>query len=134
MNAPGPPRRAPHYFDNESQAWPLRQRAINLIGTLSGWVKQPLEFKGSANGRVWREADFPDRAQMLFTSNLGDGAIQLSVHKSNWVLAELSVGGEIQFRAWIEETYEEKEFWPDSANGVIPPGGDAPGRISKRGG
>ncbi len=28
MNAPTPPRREPHYFDNESQGWPLRQCAI----------------------------------------------------------------------------------------------------------
>lgn len=134
MNTPTPPSREPHYVDNEAHGWPLRQCAINLIGTLSWWVKQPLEFKGSANGRLWHfEGDFTDRAQLLFTSDKGDGAIELSVHETNWVLAELSVGGELKFRAWLEETYEEKEFWPDGADGVTPPDGDAPGRISKRG-
>lgn len=129
-----PPLREPHFFDNESKGWPLRQCAINLIGTLSWWVKQPLEFKGSASGRLWHfEGDFTDRAQLLFTSGKGDGVIELSVHESNWVLAELSVGGDVKFRAWLEETWEEKEFWPDGADGITRSDGDAPGRISKRG-
>ena len=35
----------------------------------------------------------------------------------------------MKLRAWLEDPYEEKEFWPDGADGV----GEGPGRISKRG-
>ncbi len=134
MNEETPPSREPHYGDNESHGWTLRQCAINLIGTFSWWCKQPLEFKGAANGRVWHfEGDFSDRAQLLFTSDKGDGAIQFSVHETNWVKIEVLIDDALIFRAWAEETYEEKEFWPDGSNGQPNAEGDPPGRISKRG-
>ncbi|HYD89479.1 MAG TPA: hypothetical protein VEA80_18510 [Vitreimonas sp.] len=129
-----PPQRAPHYTDNEQYGWDLRQCAINLIATLSNWVSDPVEFTGDANGRIWRvREDDRSGARLFFTSDKGDGVIELSVHESCWVRAELQVGGELKFRAWIDDPYEEKEFWPDGADGVTPPNGDAPGRISKRG-
>ena len=130
MNPPTPPPREPHYFDNEAYGWSLRQCAINLISTLSGWCRQPFEFRGAANGRVWHfHGDFSDHAQLLFTTDKGDGVIELSIHDTNWVLAEVSVNGALQFRCWLEEPYEEKEFWPDGSDGKGE--GDAPGRISK---
>lgn len=133
MTAPAPPTREPHYTDNETHGWELRQCAINLISTFSGWCRKPLEFKGSANGRVWHfDGEFTDRAQLLFTSDKGDGRIELAVHESNWVRAEVFVGDELKLRAWIDDPYEEKEFWPDGANGEPNAEGDAPGRISKR--
>jgi len=129
-----PPLRAPYYVDNETYGWGLRDCAKGLISTLSSWCKKPLEFKGSANGRVWHfEGEFSDRAQLLFTSDQGDGRVELSVHETNWVKVEVFVGEEFKFRAWIDEPYEEKEFWPDASDGVTPPDGNAPGRISKGG-
>jgi len=134
LAAEKPPARAPYYVDNETYGWEMRQCAINLIGTLAGWLSKPLEFRGDANGRIWHfEGEFNDRAQLLFTSDRGDGMIELSIDASNWVKAELFVGGELKLRAWIEEPYEEKDFWPDGADGIVPEKGDPPGRISKRG-
>jgi hypothetical protein len=134
MEAPIPPKRAPYYIGNESSGWSLRDCAKGLIHTLSSWVRQPLEFKGDANGRIWHfQGDFDDRAQLLFTSDQGNGRIELSIDDTCWVKAELFVVDELKLRAWIDEPYEEKEFWPDGADGVVPPDGDAPGRISKRG-
>ena len=134
MQEPKPPSREPYYFDNEQYGWGMRQCAINLIATLSGWVRNPLEFKGDAIGRIWHfQGDHDDRAQLLFTSDKGDGIIELSVDESNWVRAEVMVGGELKLRAWLDEPYEEKEIWPDGADGIVPPKGDPPGRISKRG-
>ena len=43
--------------------------------------------------------------------------------------AEVWVAGRLAARAWIEDPYEEKEGWPDGADGV----GEAPLRLSKRG-
>lgn len=134
MNDPVPPSREPHYGDSETYGWAPRDCAIGLISTLSSWCKQPLEFKGAANGRVWHfEGDFSDRAQLLFTSDKGDGRIELSVHETNWVKAEVFVGDDLKFRAWFDEAYEEKEFYPDGSDGQPNAEGDAPGRISKRG-
>jgi hypothetical protein len=134
LHNPQPPLREPYYFDNETYGWAMRDCAIGLISTLSGWCKTPLEFKGSATGRVWHfEGDFTDRAQLLFTTDQGHGRIELEVHETNWVKAEVFVGDELKLRAWLEECYEEKEFWPDGSDGVTPEDGNAPGRISKRG-
>ncbi|HRO02317.1 MAG TPA: hypothetical protein PLS69_01760 [Terricaulis sp.] len=55
------------------------------------------------------------------------------MHESGWVKAEVFVSGAHVFRAWVDEPFEEKEFWPDGADGIVPPQGDPPGRISKRG-
>jgi hypothetical protein len=133
MQPPRPPSREPYYFENEQYGVPMRQCAINLISTLSGWCAKPFEFRGSATGRVWHfMGDFTDRAQLLFTSDKGDGIIELSVDETSWVRAEISIGGKLVLRAWLDEPYEEKEFWPDGADGIVPKDGDAPGRISKR--
>ena len=43
--------------------------------------------------------------------------------------AEVSAHGAVVFRAWLEDPYEEKEGWPDGADGM----GEGPLRISKRG-
>jgi hypothetical protein len=134
VNPPTPPSREPHYFDNEQYGWSPRQCATNLISTLSGWCTNPFEFKGAAKGRVWRfQGDFADRAQLLFTTDKDAGIIELSVHETNWVLAEVSMNEDLKFRCWLEDPYEEKEFWPDGSDGKPNAAGDAPGRISKRG-
>jgi hypothetical protein len=134
VTAPTPPSREPHYGDNETYGWAVRDCAIGLISTFSGWCKKPLEFKGAASGRVWHfEGDFTDRAQLLFASDKGDGRVELSVDPTNWVKAEVFVGDALTFRCWLEEAYEEKEFYPDGSDGKPNAEGDAPGRISKRG-
>jgi len=134
VNPPAPPSREPHYRDNETYGWAARDCAIGLIETLSSWCRSPLEFKGAASGRVWHfQGDFTDRAQLLFTSDKGNGRIELEVDPSNWVKAEVFVVDDLVFRCWIEDPYEEKEFYPDGSAGKPNSEGDAPGRISKRG-
>lgn len=133
MIAPTPPTRAPYYIDNESHGWPLESCASGLISTLASWVREPYEFRGHANGRIWRQRVDKTSARLLFVSDQGDGHIDLSIDPSFWVRAELFIIGELKFRAWIDEPYEEKDFWPDGADGITPPNGDPPGRISKRG-
>jgi len=134
VSPPVPPSREPHYGDNEIYGWAVRDCAIGLISTFSTWCAKPFEFRGAANGRVWHfEGDFTDRAQYLFTSDRGDGRIELNVDPTNWVKAEVFVGDELVFRCWLEDPYEEKEFYPDGSDGSSNAEGDAPGRISKRG-
>lgn len=133
MNTPKPPSRPPHYGDVEIYGWSPRQCALNLVQTLAWWCHTPFEFKGDANGRVWWfQGDFDDRAQLLFNADRGDGVIQLFITDDNWVCAELFINDELKFRAWFEDPYEEKEFWPDGSDGKPNAAGDAPGRISKR--
>jgi hypothetical protein len=130
LGEPKPPRRDPHYSWNESQGWTYRECARALIDTLSHFVRTPVEFQGAAHGRIWSfKSEHTDRAELSFTSDHGDGVIALSIHDSGWVRAEIFVDGALKFRAWVEDPWEEKDFWPDDADGI----GEAPGRISKRG-
>jgi hypothetical protein len=93
MNEPTPPLREPYYFGNEAYGWSLHDCARGLIGTLTSWVRQPLAFRGDAVGRIWHfQGDFDDRAQLLFTSDKGDGVIELSIDATHWVKAEIFVG------------------------------------------
>lgn len=134
MSEAKPPLRPPHYFDNETHGWSLRDCARGLIQTMAWWCVQPREFKGGANGRIWWfQGDYDDRAQLLFTSDQGNGRIELDIHESGWVRAEVFIVDEFKLRAWIDEPYEEKEFWPDGSDCTPSPDGDAAGRISKRG-
>ncbi len=125
-----PPHRAPHYGDNETYNWPPEDCARGLISQLASWVLTPVEFRGDARGRIWSKTrPDGDCATLFFKSDRGDGVIELQRHESNWVRAELRIAGELQLRAWLEDPYEEKEFWPDGADGAD----EGPGRISKRG-
>lgn len=133
MSEPIPPRRPPHYFWHESHQWPLAECAAALIDTLCGFVSPARDFKGDASGHIWLAHKSKSEARLAFTSGGHAGHVQLSVDPSYWVRAEVFVSGELKFRAWIEDPYEEKEFWPDGAEAIASPTDDPPGRISKRG-
>jgi hypothetical protein len=128
-----PPLRRPHYFDNEAHGWAIAECAAALVDRLAGFVKPALEFKGDAHGRIWCVELEQARARLAFTSDKGDGHVQLDVHQSGWVRAQMFVADACVFRAWIEEPYEEKELWPDGADGIVAAIDEPPGRISKRG-
>jgi len=130
LSPPQPPQREPYYSDVEMYGWARRDCAINLIATLARWCNPPVAFKGNAAGRIWHFiGDYKDRAQLLFTTEEGAGTIELTIADNDWVRADVFMGEALILRAWIEDPYEEKEFWPDNGDGV----GEAPGRISKRG-
>lgn len=133
MGEAKPPLREPYYFDNEQHSWAMDQCARNLLWTLHGFVYRPTDFVGSAKGHAWIAHKDKDNARIAFTSDKGDGHVQLSTHESHWVKVEVFVSGALVFRAWADEPYEEKELWPDGADGIVPPNGDPPGRVSKRG-
>lgn len=133
MKPPAPPTRAPHYFNNDQHGWPIADCAGFLVSTLAHFVKPALEFRGDANGHVWCAQLDKTSARLTFTSDQGAGHVQLDVHESGWVKAEVFVFGAPVFRAWLDEPYEEKELWPDGADAIVAPDGDPPGRISKRG-
>lgn len=129
-----PPRREPHYAGNETYGWAVRDCARNLVRWLADRCTPPLEFCGDANGRIWHSiGDDPDRALLIFTSDTGDGVIELSIDASNWVRADVLVGDDLVLRVWLEDPYEEKEFWPDDSEAIVSASDDPPGRISKRG-
>lgn len=133
MSAPVPPQREPHYIWNEDQNWPLDVCASGLIDTLCGFVSPARDFRGDASGHIWVAYKTKTEARIAFTSGSRAGHIQLSIDASAWVQAELYISGELKFRAWVEDPWEEKEFWPDGADGIVAPNDDPPGRISKRG-
>jgi hypothetical protein len=129
-----PPRRPPYHVSEETFGWPLDRCARGLVWMLSlGLIHGETHFTGSAKGRAWVAHNDDATARIAFATGKGDGHIELSVHDSAWVKIEVFVAGLCVFRAWCDEPWEEKEFWPDGSDGVTPPDGDAPGRISKRG-
>lgn len=133
MSNPVPPPREPHYIWNEDQNWPLSDCASALIDTLCGFVSPARDFRGDASGHIWVAFKSKTEARLAFTSQNRAGHVQLSIDPSAWVRAEVFISGELKFRAWMEDPWEEKAFWPDGADGITPPNNDPPGRISKRG-
>lgn len=132
MSASTPPRRAPFYFDAEQYGVPLDQCARNLLRTLTGFA-DGVDVQGDLTGRLTLLRDDENSAEVHIQMRQGEARVLLSTHPSHWVRAEVFVDDEIIARAWIDEPYEEKDLWPDCADGIVPPGGDPPGRISKRG-
>lgn len=128
-----PPSREPHYGDNEAYGWAAEDCARNLMNRLADWTAPSLDFKGSAAGRAWRVENERTRARIAFTSDLGDGHVDLAIHGSLWVCIEVYISGDLKWRGWAEETWEEKEIYPDGSHGKPNAEGDAPGRIGKRG-
>lgn len=133
LGPPIPPRREPHYIWNEDHNWPFADCASGLIDTLCGFVSPARDFKGDAHGHAWVAHKSKTEARIAFTSGAKGGHVHLTIDASGWVRAEAYVSGALVLRAWLEEPWEEKEFWPDGADGVTPPDGDPAGRISKRG-
>jgi hypothetical protein len=133
MGEAKPPIREPYYFDNEQHGYPLDECARGLLWTLQSFVSRPTDFVGNAKGHAWIAQKDVNNARIAFTSDQGNGHVQLSTHESHWVKVEVFVSGALVFRAWADEPWEEKELWPDGADGIVPPNGDPPGRVSKRG-
>jgi hypothetical protein len=133
VKTPTPPTRAPHYVGMEECGWSANDCARGLISTLSSFARSGTDFVGNAKGHIWRAHEDATNARLAFSSDKGDGHIQLSIDAQDWVRAEVYVSGELKLRAWMEDPYEEKEFWPDGSDGRPDAKGDAPGRISKRG-
>jgi hypothetical protein len=128
-----PPLRSPKYVAQETYGWSRAQGARSLIWVLTSFVSPEVRFGGSAAGRAWIDRHSDDAARIAFTTDQGDGSIDLSVDGSDWVKIEVFSAGACVLCAWCDEPWEEKEFWPDGSDGLTPPDGDAPGRISKRG-
>jgi hypothetical protein len=116
-------------FDQEQYNTSPHEAQRGLLMRLVGFAHGGVAFKGDAEGRLWRAIENAQSAQLAFNSLHGEGYLDLALAENGWVRADLYLGGAFKLRAWIEEPYEEKEFWPDGADGL----GEAPGRISKRG-
>lgn len=123
----GPPPRPAHLFQTHNGL--SRDAAqVGLLFRLS--LSAPCQFEGDAVGFTDAAAEDADgRIRCAFTSGKAAGELVLSMEADGWLKAEVFIGGRQVFRAWIEDPYEEKEGWPDGADGV----GEGPLRISKRG-
>ena len=122
-----PPPRPAHLFAHE-QGEPQQHAQAAFLRHLV-LLCDGVSFDGSAKGSIACEQLDDHGARLAFTSNIGAGHITLSRAENGWVRAELYLADTLILRAWLEDPYEEKAFWPDGADGI----GDAPGRISKRG-
>jgi hypothetical protein len=129
MQTPSPPPRQAHLFDHE-QGESLGDAQLGLLHRLASLADGGIDFHGDCTGNLQTAALQDRSAQLAFTSDRGGGLISLTIADNGWLRAEVFVADALVLRAWVEQAYEEKEFWPDGADGA----GDAPGRISKRGG
>lgn len=132
MSEPKPPARAPFYIWQEQHGWSARDCAMGLIDQLCGFVRcaeAGLVFKGDAAGRIWVVEAESERALLGFEADKAKGRIALSIGPGDWVRAEAMTEAGASLRAWVEDPYEEKQFWPNAADGD----GEGPGRVSKRG-
>lgn len=123
-----PPPRPAHLFATEDG---LSREAAQwgLLMRLSSFAD--IAFTGDANGRIAAAVEeSPELLRFDIDCDLGFAQLELSLAADGWVKAELFCNARVVFRAWIEDPYEEKEGWPDGAEGV----GEAPLRVSKRGG
>jgi hypothetical protein len=126
---PQPPGRDACLFA-EHEGAPREEAVLWPFWRITSWARGGVEFGGDAAGRIWLVGETDRmRAELAFTSNRGDGAIVLEPAAGGWLRIEVVREGVVLFRAWLDQPYEELEFWPDGADGE----GEAPGRISKRG-
>jgi hypothetical protein len=49
------------------------------------------------------------------------------------VRADVILAGKRAPSVWLEDPYEEKEFWSDASEAIVSASEDPPGRISNRG-
>jgi hypothetical protein len=123
-----PPPRPAHAFQ-AGEGVSGEAAARQLLAILALWCEPPLAFRGDAEGEVSLALQTDAHVALAFASNLGAGEIDIFLDADGWLRAEVLVDGAPPLRVWIEDPYEEKEGWPDGADGV----GEAPLRISKRG-
>ena len=122
-----PPPRPAHLFQThnglsrEAAQWGL---LLLLTSTTDA------AFTGDLEGQVYPSSEVsPGVFRSVVECTLGEAVLELSLQPDGWVKAEVTAHGRVVFRAWIEDPYEEKEGWPDEADGV----GEGPLRISKKG-
>lgn len=133
-----PPPRAPHYDFHEEGWGSARDAAIDLIDRFVRVVERDPNWIGPGlEARLAVFENAKDGATIAFTSNRGDGRIELSINPQHWICAEAYLGDTLFCRAWGECGYEEPEFWPDGSDGVhrVPEGftvAEAGARMSKR--
>ena len=128
MTPPIPPARAAHLFAHE-QGETQQDAQRSFLRSLALFADTPVNFHGNCNGCIWCESSNDISTCLAFATDRGSGVIEITLADSGWLRADLIASGVPVLRAWIEDPYEEKEFWPDGADGV----GEAPSRISKRG-
>lgn len=138
MEKPAPPPRAPHYDFHEDGWGTPRQAAADLIDRFVRVIEREPNWIGpDLEARLAVFENAKDGATIAFTSNRGDGRIELSIGPQDWLCAEAYLADAQFFRAWIECGFEEPEFWPDGSDAVhrVPEGftvAEAGARMSKR--
>jgi hypothetical protein len=122
-----PPPRPAFLFQAEDGS-PRDAAQWGLLLRLAGAA--PVTFVGDAAGAIAEGVEIaPGTFRFEIASSLGPGRLDLALAADGWVRAELRSGDGLVLRAWIEDPYEEKQGWPDGADGV----GEGPMRLSKRG-
>lgn len=70
------------------------------------------------------------RAVIGYETGGMDCEVEVSPHRSGWVVAVATIAGREVFRAYLHQPYEEYELWPAGAQPLRD--AEPPGRMSKR--
>jgi hypothetical protein len=134
-----PPPRLPEYFSAAQDETTRTQAALWLLDFLARQLTYFPEWRGDDELRV--RFDELSRSEIharfgfmwLRDDEAGSGVVSLGIGADDWVIADVRLGAAPVRRFWIEQIYEEIEFWPDGGISTASPLPDAPGQISKRG-
>lgn len=132
------PPRPPEYFGSEPGD-AARAHAHWLLNFLASKLQVFPEWRGDEELRVRFDELSRSETHARFgfmwvrDDESGSGIISLGIGPDHWVVADFSLGVAPAQRFWVEQVWEEIEFWPDGAVSDEKPLPDSPGRISKHG-
>jgi len=133
------PPRAPEYFRATQGEASRAQAAHWLLDFIASQLNYFPEWRGDDELRVRFDELSRSETHARFgfmwvrDDEAGSGILSLGIGADDWVIADLSLDAAPARRFWIEQIYEEIEFWPDGAISTASPLPETPGRISKRG-
>jgi len=123
-----PPRPARLYWVSEGAT---REVAVmTVLSRLTSIVSLSDRWRCAAGVVQVRLLDEDETSALaVFESPWGEGRIEIATHPGEWLGAEIYLGEGLAMRAWIEQSEDDIEFWPDGDDGA----GAAPARLDKAG-
>lgn len=129
MTPPDPPPRAARlYWEKEGAT---REVAVmTVLSRLTSIASLTDRWRCDAGAVQLRLLDEDETTALaVFESPWGEGRIEIATHPGEWLCAEIYLDDRLVSRAWIEQSEDDIELWPDSEDGA----GDAPGALDKAG-
>lgn len=128
-NSPDPPPRAARlYWEKEGAT---REVAVmTILSRLTSIASLTDRWRCDAGVVQLRLLDEDETTALaVFESPWGEGRIEIATHPGEWLGADIYIADRLVTRAWVEQSEDDIEFWPDGDDGA----GDPRGRLDKAG-